>query len=73
MDINYKRLKYLDNWFKTEYLVRLEHIRRCDYFNIKSDETMYELQKEAYEKEQEYRKLIGKKPLDEIPNGIFIV
>jgi hypothetical protein len=34
---------------------------------------MYDLLKEAYEKEQEYRKLLGKEPLEKIPDGIFIV
>ena len=73
MDKDYKRLVELMEWFKTDYILRLEHIRRCNYFNIKSDETMYDLQKEAYEKEQEYRKLMGKQPLESIPEGIFII
>jgi hypothetical protein len=34
---------------------------------------MYDLQKEAYEKEQEYRELTGKPPLEPIPEGIIIV
>jgi hypothetical protein len=34
---------------------------------------MYELQKEAYNKEQEYRKIIGKPPLEPLPDGIFII
>jgi hypothetical protein len=34
---------------------------------------MYSLQKEAYEKEQEYRQLLGKKPLAKIPEDIFII
>ena len=73
MDKKYTRLAELTEWFKTEYIIRLEHIRRCNYFNIKSDETMYDLQKEAYDKEQEYRKLMGKKPLEKISDGIFII
>lgn len=73
MDKNYTKLMELEKWFATEYIFRLEHIRRCNYFNIPSDETMYALQKEAYEKEQEYRKLCGKAPLKNIPNEIFII
>lgn len=73
MDKTYNRIKELENWFAKEYIFRLEHIRRCNYFNIPSDETMYSLQKEAYEKEQEYRALIGKKPLKDLPNDIFII
>lgn len=73
MDKNYIRLTELEKWFTTEYLIRLEHIRRCNYLNIPPDETMYSLQKEAYEKEQEYRQLLGKKPLAKIPEDIFII
>ena len=73
MDKRYKRIVELENWFAKEYIFRLEHIRRCNYFNIPSDETMYALMKEAYEKEQEYRTLIGKKPLKELENEIFII
>lgn len=73
MDKRYKRIVELENWFAKEYIFRLEHIRRCNYFNIPSDETMYALMKEAYEKEQEYRNLIGKKPLKELENEIFII
>lgn len=73
MDKKYKRKVELEEWFKNDYMIRLEHIRRCNYFNIPSDETMYALQKEAYDKEQEYRALVGKKPLEDIPSGIFII
>lgn len=73
MDKKVARMLELEKWFSTEYLLRLEHIRRCKYFNIESDETMYSLQKEAYDKEQEYRKLKGKKPLEDISDGIFII
>lgn len=73
MNTIYKRIYYLEQWFKGEYIQRLEHIRRCNYLNIKPDESMYDLQKEAYEKEQEYRELTGKPPLEPIPEGIIIV
>ena len=73
MDKKLVRIRELEKWFTKEYIIRLEHVRRCNYFNIKADESMYDLQKEAYEKEQEYRALIGKKPLNEIPSGIFII
>lgn len=73
MDKKLVRIRELEKWFTKEYIIRLEHVRRCNYFNIKADESMYDLQKEAYEKEQEYRALTGKKPLNEIPSGIFII
>lgn len=73
MNKNYVRALELEKWFTGEYLIRLEHIRRCNFFNIPSDETMYDLQKEAYDKEQEYRILKGKQPLEKIPEGIFII
>lgn len=56
----------LENFLYKEYPKRLAHIQRCLYLGITPDESRYALELEAYEKEQEYRKLTGKKPLDPI-------
>lgn len=66
MDIRLKRLKELEKWFSTEYLVRIEAIRRQKFFGLKPEENEYDLQLEAYQKEQEIRSLKGLKPLPEI-------
>lgn len=66
MDIRLKRLKELEEWFEKEYILRLETIRRHKYLGLRPKENEYDLQVEAYEKEQEIRQLKGLKPLPEI-------
>lgn len=53
-------------WFEKEYSFRLHHIQRCKYLGIKPEYDLYELEKEAYDKEQELRALQGMEPLDDI-------
>lgn len=62
------KLAELEKWLYVEYPKRLQHILRCNYLGITPDESRYELELEAYHKEQEIRKILGKKPLDEIKN-----
>lgn len=62
------KLAELEKFLYVEYPRRLAHIQRCLYLGIRPDETRYSLELEAYKKEQEYRKLIGKKPLEKISN-----
>jgi len=62
------RLVELEKWLYVEYPKRLQHINRCNYLGIKPDETRYALEVEAYEKEQEIRKILGKKPLESLKN-----
>lgn len=68
--MNKKLLKIseLEKWFLGEYLLRLEHIRRCKYLGLTPDESEYDLQVEAYNKEQELRTLKGKPLLPDIKN-----
>lgn len=63
-----KELAELERWLYVEYPKRLQHIQRCNYLGIKPDETRYELELEAYKKEQAIRKKLGKKPLDNLKN-----
>lgn len=72
MDKNIARVKELEKWFLTDYMLRLEHIRRCRYLGVVPDETEQSLQEEAYQKEQELRALLKKPPLGEIKNKICI-
>ena len=66
MDIRLKRIRELEKWFSTEYIVRLETIKRHKFFGFKPSENEYDLQLEAYDKEQEIRSLKGLEPLPEI-------
>ena len=63
-----KELAELEHWLYVEYPKRLQHILRCNYLGIKPDETRYELEMEAYDKEQRIRKILGKKPLEKLKN-----
>lgn len=67
-----KELAELEKWLYEEYPRRLQHILRCNYLGITPDESRYQLEVEAYEKEQQIRKILGKKPLDEIKNHVII-
>lgn len=60
------KLAELEHYLFVEYPRRLQHIESCIYLGITPDEKRYDLELERYAKEQEYRKLIGKKPLDAI-------
>ena len=67
-----KELEELEKWLYEEYPKRLLHIMRCNYLGVTPDESRYELEIEAYKKEQRMRKILGKKPLNEIKNHIII-
>ena len=62
------KLVELEKWLYVEYPRRLQHILRCNYLGVTPDETRYELELEAYNKEQEIRKILGKKPLENLKN-----
>ena len=65
-NINYNRIRELENWFRYEYVVRRLAIDRYNYLNLKPQETRYALELEAYNKENELRKLKGLEPLPEL-------
>lgn len=72
MNAKILRISELEKWFLGEYLLRLEHIRRCKYLGLTPDESEYDLQVEAYNKEQELRELQGKEKLPDIVNYFSI-
>lgn len=61
-----RKIAELTNWLLTDYVLRLNHIHRCEYLGIAPDETEYHLQKTAYTVEQALRKLQGKPLLEDI-------
>lgn len=66
--LNIKRKRELEHFLYVEYPRRYFHIVRCVHLGVEPDETLFNLDREAYFKEQEYRKIIGKKPLQELKN-----
>lgn len=60
------KLAELEQFLFVEYPRRLQHIQSCTYLGITPDENRYDLEIERYKIEQEYRTLIGKKPLEPI-------
>ena len=60
------RIRELENWFRFEYVDRLNRIERFRYLGLPLPETRWELENEAYDKENELRKLEGLTPLPEI-------
>lgn len=61
-----KRIDALERWFRFEYPARLMKISRYQYLGLPCDETKYAVEMEAYDKENELRKLKGLKPLPQI-------
>lgn len=66
-DIKLKKISELERWFKTEYIYQNLELRRKLYLGVSQvDKTLYALEVEAHNKEQELRRLKGIKPLPEI-------
>lgn len=72
MDKKILKIRELEHWLTVEFVIRMESIRRCKYLGLDVPEREYELQLEAYEKEQEYRQLKGLKPLPKLKD-LFII
>lgn len=64
--VDYKRIEELEKWFRYEYRNRLDAVNRYNYLGIPCVESRYTIEIEAYEKEQELRRLKGLAPLPEI-------
>lgn len=60
-----KRIAVLEKWFRFEYPARLNKIQRYSYLGLKLPESRYALEMEAYDKENELRRLRG---LEELPS-----
>jgi DNA-binding transcriptional MerR regulator len=58
------RIRELEYWLKNEYIERLSRIERFRYLGLPLPETRWSLECEAYEKENELRRLQG---LPELP------
>ena len=64
--IDSTRIKEIKSWFRYEYVDRLNRIERFRYLGLPTEETRWELETEAYDKENELRKLQGLDPLPEL-------
>ena len=71
-EIDVKRINELELWFRHEYPTRLNTINRHAYLGLPLEESRYELEIEAYHKENELRVLKGQKELPELPFKDFI-
>jgi len=63
---NSKRIQELELWFRNVGLHNILVYLSCDYFKIEQEKSRYDIYKEIYEKEQEFRELKGKNKLPEI-------
>lgn len=63
-----KKIRDLEHWFRNDYLVRLASINRAKFLGYKPTESLYSLQLEAYNKENELRELQGNVKLPTISN-----
>ena len=61
------RIREIETWFRYEYMDRLNRIARHQYLGLPSPESKWDLEIEAYNKENELRQLKGLSPLPEIP------
>ena len=57
--VDVERIDELLRWFRFEYPSRLNTLNRYLYLGLKTPETRYELELEAYNKENELRLLKG--------------
>lgn len=60
------RVRELEMWFRYEYIDRLNRIARYQYLGLPLPESRWDLELEAYEKENKLRQLKGLSPLPEL-------
>jgi hypothetical protein len=63
---DHTRIREIESWFRYEYVDRLNRIERFRYLGLPLPETRWDLEHEAYEKENELRRLKGISPLPEL-------
>lgn len=63
---DHTRIREIESWFRYEYVDRLNRIERFRYLGLPLPETRWDLEHEAYEKENELRTLKGLSPLPEL-------
>jgi hypothetical protein len=61
--LNVRRIEEIEKWFRIEYPARLLKAERYYYLGIPAEETRWDVEKEAYDKENELRILRGEEPL----------
>ena len=60
------KIREIEMWFRYEYVDRLTRIARHQYLGLPLPESRWNLELEAYEKEQKLRELKGVSPLPEL-------
>lgn len=60
------KIREIEMWFRYEYIERLTRIERYRYLGLPVVESRWDLEVEAYHKENELRKLKGLSPLPEL-------
>lgn len=60
------RIRELETWFRFEYVDRLNRIARFQYLGLPIPESRWDLEMEAYDKENEMRLLKGLPKLPDI-------
>lgn len=60
------RIRELEAWFRYDYVDRLNRISRHQYLGLPLPESRWDLEVEAYNKENELRQLQGLSPLPEM-------
>lgn len=60
------KIREIEMWFRYEYMDRLNRIARHQYLGLPLPESRWDLEVEAYEKEQKLRQLKGLSPLPEL-------
>ena len=63
---NIKQIDKLEKWFRFDYPEQLNRIHRYAYLGLPQEKTRYQLELEAYKKENELRELKGLEPLPQI-------
>lgn len=60
------KIREIEAWFEYEYTTRLNRILRHQYLGLPAPESRWDLEVEAYNKDNELRKLKGQPPLPEL-------
>lgn len=73
-EMRYAKRLAIEEWFRSEYVIRQSRLAVYQYFGLThlQDDSEYQLMKDAYEKEQALRKLLGKEALPLVTdNNLF--
>ena len=66
LTVDKTRIREIETWFRYEYVDRLNRIARHLYLGLPVPESRWDLEIEAYNKENELRQLKGLSPLPEL-------